>query len=188
MNKLRPTLWRTCRALANTTRLTLLRKLLFGETKPVCKLAAQTGISEQLASRHLRTLASRGLLHASQISRWVYYSAEANENVDNAVHILASLKNCFLDGITNEEIMEIVTSFTHPRRILIVARLNQTTKTFDELMVETDMSSMALFRHIKKLEKRGFIRHRKDHFELTPPRSALGMVLMQIAAKAESED
>ena len=187
MNSLRPTLWRTCRALANPTRLTLLRNLLSGKVEPVCELAARTGISEQSASTHLRALASRGLLKATQQNRWVYYSAEANESVDNASHILETLSTCFQNGMSNDDVIRITTAFTHPRRIAIVTLLNKNPMTFDELMVKGSISAMALFRHLKKLEKRGFIRQRDHHFELAPPNTLLGMLLMQIATQSGTE-
>ena len=56
MNKLHPTLWRTCRVLANKSRLRLLYLLL--ESSNLCNrnLAAMTGMSEAQTSIHLRLL------------------------------------------------------------------------------------------------------------------------------------
>lgn len=181
MKPLRPTLWRTCRAIANPARLDLLR-LLFAESESsVCALAAETGVSEQVASAHLRVLRARGMLTARPSGRWVYYVPRANPEVDNAELILQTLRTCCKKGMTNEEIVQCATAFTHKRRIGIIAALNGSPLKAEDLSHKVQVPLPSLFRHLQKLKKREMVDLQKGTYSFSYPENLLGLVLVQIA-------
>src|SRR5947208_17162889 len=70
---LRPTLLRTCRVLANHTRLRVFRFLLQQPEQTVSEVASHLNLPQSVASQYLRTLESRSLLKARRVGRWVKY-------------------------------------------------------------------------------------------------------------------
>ncbi|MCF7847489.1 MAG: metalloregulator ArsR/SmtB family transcription factor [Kiritimatiellales bacterium] len=184
MGRLRPTLWRTCRALANPMRLTLLRHLFEAHELRVCDLANKAGISEKLASNYLRILNARGLIGSRTEGRWVFYSAEANPEVDNAALILQTVRNCCHSGMTNTEIFRCATAFTHTRRIGIISQLHGQSLRIDELSIKTQIPYPSLIRHLRKLEKRGMVRQQNDRYEMSLPENMLGLTLVQIVLQS----
>jgi len=94
MSKLRPTLWRTCRAIASETRLRLFWEIFRGKDLSVSMLAHRVGISEQNASNQLRVLNARALITPYRKGMKVFYRAEANREVEYAEELLEALRNC----------------------------------------------------------------------------------------------
>ncbi len=62
ISSLRPTLWRTCRVLANRTRLKIYALLLRQPGQTVSAIAEQLKLPLPAASHYLRALEARGLL------------------------------------------------------------------------------------------------------------------------------
>lgn len=82
--RLAPTIWRTCRILANASRLQLLAAIPDNGRATVSELARRCHVPPNVASENLRLIQSRGLLRASREGRWVYYSVGADESVRHA--------------------------------------------------------------------------------------------------------
>ncbi len=158
MEKLRPTLWRTCRVLSNESRLKLLWRLMQEGEMSMTRLAQSVDLSAPSASKHLRALNSRGLIKAERRGLYLFYSAEANAGVDYASELLEALHECYLNAVSYSQIIRWATAFTHPRRIAIVRALNGTGMPTAALSIKTHISPESLFRHVKKLEKRGFVK------------------------------
>ena len=85
-------LWKTCRILANKTRLSLLRHLMKGGERCVSDLAIQGSLSEVVASQHLRMLHEHGFLQLTRESKWVFYRAEVNPAQPFAKELFSPLK------------------------------------------------------------------------------------------------
>ena len=96
MGSLNPTLWRTCRVLANEKRLLCLKAVLEQPGRSVGELAERVCISEALASELLRALQARGLIQANRQSRWVYYSPKPDPMVVDARPLLEVLRRGLL--------------------------------------------------------------------------------------------
>jgi len=181
MQPLRPTLWRTCRVLANETRLNLLRVLFSCDESTVSVLARETGISLSLASIQLRSLNARGLVSARPAGRWVFYSANPNLAVEHAGIIGNAIRERCAAGTENKSLIEMATAFTHPRRIAIARCLSEGAKTFPELLVSTHISTMALYRHLGKLAARHMMEQEDDRYLLARPKNPFGQTLLAIA-------
>src|SRR5437762_1309603 len=70
---LRPTLWRTCRVLANRTRLQIFALLVRRRSQTVSAIADRIEVPLSVASQNLRALEARGLLEVRRSGRRVYY-------------------------------------------------------------------------------------------------------------------
>ena len=181
MEKLRPTLWRTCRTLANPIRLNLLRELFSAKELSVEALATRAELSEKTAGIYLRAISARGLITARPAGRWVFYRAQANPEVDHAGTLLSIVRICCQTGMKNKEIIHCTTAFTHPRRIKIVGRLQQTAMTVEELSLATQISPPALHRHLRKLIEREMVERSNKQYILKIPDNPLGQALLQAA-------
>ena len=183
MQSMRPTLWRTCRVIANETRLNLLRALFFCEESTVSMLAGKAGISISFASSQLRALGARGLVSARSAGRWVFYTAAPNLAVEHAAVIGNAIRvSCAIDA-ENRGLIEAATAFTHPRRIVIARCLAEGEKTASELMISTHISTMALYRHLVKLTARRMVEQENNRYRLARPENVLGQTLLAIAKK-----
>jgi DNA-binding HxlR family transcriptional regulator len=181
MNKFRPTLWRTCRVIANSTRLSLLNELFKVGELHVADLARRIGTSDHNATTQLRALNARGLILSRRQKMRVIYRAEANREVDSAIKLLKALNVSFQQSLPKETVIRMATAFTHERRIEIVRALDGSKKTFYELRETTGMSAPSLSRHIRKLETRGFVIRTSERYCLARPENCLGRTLLKLA-------
>lgn len=179
---LRPTLWRTCRAIAHETRLRLLWEIFDNDSLCVSALARRINTTEHNASTQLRMLNSRGLIRPYRRKLQVFYKAEANPDVEHAKEILNALRQCRKKKVPCQAIIRQATAFTHQRRIEIVQALHSSALAPGELLKTTGMTSSALSRHFDKLEARGFVTKTGGKYTLTSPEDSFGKVLLQIAA------
>ena len=158
MKERKSALWRTCRVISNESRLKLLWRLIEVREMSMTRLAQSVGLGVANASKHLRLLQSHGLIGAEQRMRYLFYSAEANAGVDHASELLEALRACYSNAVSHSQIIRLATAFTHPRRIAIVRALNGAGMPEAALSIKTHISPESLFRHVKKLEKRGFVK------------------------------
>jgi DNA-binding transcriptional ArsR family regulator len=167
MLKLRPTFWRTCRVIANESRLKLLWAVFEEPGLCVGDLAEKTGLRPNYTSMQLRALNSRGLITQYRVDLRVLYYPEVNDSVDYAPEFLNSLRVCYERGIPLKKVISHATAFTHQRRIEIVQAMGQLKKMkFAEIQEATGMSSPALSRHLSKLSARGVVRVRRDRYRV----------------------
>jgi DNA-binding transcriptional ArsR family regulator len=154
-----PTLWRTCRVLANPLRLRCLRVVIRCPGLTVKQIAAQAGLQEAVASLYLRQLQARGLIRAERVSRWVRYAAVADTSVVHAGAVVAGMRGMFRRRMRRpDETMRVLTAFTHPRRLAILRALPACgARSAADLLSTTDMSEPALSRHLDKLERHGLL-------------------------------
>jgi len=179
--KLRPTLWRTCRVIANETRLQLLWHIFAEGELYVNQLVQRTGATRPNASNQLRALSARGLITSRREKKNVIYRAEANNGVDFATGLLEALRQCHERSVPFKTIIRQATAFTHERRIEIVWALNGKKLSFGGLRNTTGMSPAALSRHLEKLETRGFIKRTDGLYRIVLPGNPLGRTLIDIA-------
>jgi DNA-binding transcriptional ArsR family regulator len=185
MPNLSPTLWRTCRALANRKRLALLRQVIVQEPVSVEDLALRAKISVGTCSQWLRLLNSRGLLRVVRQGRWVYYSLGADSSVRQAEGVLNAIRKALqvCKNLENEEhIFHALTAYTHPRRIQIVKAVVAAGEiSVQGLSQALRISIPALYRHLHKLEDRSLISMADDRCRITQPRSGFARTLFHLA-------
>lgn len=181
---LQPTLWRTCRCLANLKRLKILQELLIRPNAPVSQVARNLGMSESAASFSLRALNARGLLSAHRVGKYVFYIVEANLSIPGCFELVAVLRQVFY-GEENAAglIFRQATAFTHPRRLEIVHALRKRPLSVRELCEFTGISRPAMMRHLRKLKGRGFIASRGGKFLLCTPADRFSKALIRLLKK-----
>jgi DNA-binding transcriptional ArsR family regulator len=185
MSNLRPTLWRTCRVIANESRLRLLWMIFDIGGLSVSQLGRAVGISDQNASIQLRLMNSRGLISPRREGMEVIYEAEPNVGIDVAPDLLDALRECHEKKVSIDGVIRAATAFTYPRRIQIVRELEKAACKPAQLEDRTGIKARALYRHLSKLEARGFIRQVQHTYSLSIPKNPLARCLLQIAVSAE---
>ncbi|MSU56772.1 MAG: metalloregulator ArsR/SmtB family transcription factor [Pedosphaera sp.] len=178
---LQPTLWRTCRVLANQTRLKILALLARSQWLTVSAVAENLDLTLAVASQSLRALESRGLLSVRRDGRRVLYGF--NRTSESAANPLAAqLRTALHRGsVSAAMIFRLATAFTHPRRVEIVRLLQTEPRTVLQMQVATGISYPAMIRHLHKLESRGFVAQRDGNFVAVEPLESLGRVLGRMA-------
>ena len=180
---LHPTLWRTCRSLANMRRLEILTELIHRSPQNVSQVASSLNMSEAVASQYLRHLNARGLIHASRSSRFVSYSARPNPTLNESARLMAALRHAIVkEDATIDHLFNQLTAFTHWRRIQIMQRLAAGECTSTELMKRTGISRIALLRHLKKLAARGYVLFdkQKGSYRCASRKDALAKTLLNL--------
>jgi ArsR family transcriptional regulator len=180
---LHPTLWRTARVLANTTRLRVLCYLLRRpQGATVTQVAERLDLKLPVASLYLRALNARGLLRTERRSRWVWYRVSPDPTLPEIDPILKALRRELRP--TDASIRQVIrdaTAFTHPRRCVIMQRLGHGAMRFGELSRSSGISPDALARHVRKLMDRRFLFQQNGRYRSAVPTTALGRTLLKIA-------
>lgn len=180
--ELRPTLWRTCRVLANRLRLRLLRELFHHPDQTVSAAASRVDIPLALASSYLRQLNARGLLQARRVGKSVYYRPFPDKSSPAPALLLNALEHTFaIEKQPIEVIFRQVTAFTHPRRLAIILALRDGGLTKQSLRMKTGMSQDALARHLAKLADRRFVVVDEFTCRCANPRGRLARTLLDLA-------
>jgi DNA-binding transcriptional ArsR family regulator len=181
---LKPTLWRTCRVLANRTRLRLLAIVIQNPGSPVSALAEAAGIHTTLGSRYLRALNARGMIRAHRCGAWVFYSAASDRSLPASGVLLAVFKRTLTpEPEAVDRAFRLLTAFTHPRRVAIVREVRNDSLRPCELRRRLRMSQPAVERHLKKLRDRGFLASGRHGYRLRRPADPLGRALLKLASE-----
>lgn len=184
LTKPRPTLWRTCRALANRRRLELLWYVTRCGPLRVGEVAHALRWPRALASQYLRALNARGLLRAERRGRYTRYRASPDPGVPHARAILQALPGSW---VAKQRFVATVfraaTGFTHPRRIVIARALSLGPLRVADLSAYTRLSPQVLRRHLDKLQRRGYVVRRGNWFACARPQTAIGRALLGLALR-----
>ena len=181
---LQPTLWRTCRVLANRKRLQILALLSRQPNQTVSMVAGDMRLSLPAASQYLRALEARGLVTCRRVGRRVEYRLSPATTENAAGEILAALRLAFRRrGQPIEALFKLATAFTHPRRIEVFRAVKSGAVTFGKLQTATHISARALSRHLAKLEARGFVKNQMDVYALTDQAHPFSRVLARLAGQ-----
>ena len=176
MNTLHPTLWRTCRVLANARRLQCLKTVLCNPGATVGQVAETCNFPVNQTSVYLRALQARGLLQSVRDSRWVRYNPQADPLVPSAGPVLAAMTRTLLkENMPVKDVIFCLTAFTHPRRLVILAVLLQKRSIpFAALSHKSNVSPCALTRHLAKLCRRNMtVKDEKECCAILSPPSPL---------------
>ncbi len=185
---LHPTLWRTCRVIANRSRLALFGLLVEQPDQPVSILAKRLCLPLSLASEYLRAMEARGLLTVRRTGRWVKYRCAPVER-RSPVYVSVSVLRAIFQKETApiEAIFHLATAFTHPRRIQIFQTLHAGACTLEQLLTATRIPIVVLPRHLRKLEARGFIARQGRLYVLVRHANSFGRELARLATLEEKE-
>jgi DNA-binding transcriptional ArsR family regulator len=178
---LQPTLWRTCRVLANRTRLKILAQLLHRPGQTVSEHAGQLKLPLPVASQYLRALEARGLLAVRRKGLRVVYQPALAAIRTPTTELVRALRRVFQHRRHPvEAIFKTATAFTHPRRIEIFKALRKENHSLAQLRTRTGISVPSLYRHLKKLEARGFVKYHEGKWGATLRSNVLGRELTRL--------
>ena len=125
--KLKPTYWRTCRALANEDRLRLFKAVVENEGRfSVRQYARLLGLQDDVASVYLRQMNARGLLGVTREHIKVFYNLNRDRSLPQAAELqkaLATYMRGNLPADWEDILVRIFKGFTHFNRLAIIARL-----------------------------------------------------------------
>ena len=179
-----PTLWRTCRVLANRKRLQILALLIRQPNQTVSAVADRISLSMPAASQYLRALEARGLLTCRRVGRRVEYRPSPGKGEGAAEEIVKALRLVFRRRAQPiEAIFNLATGFTHPRRVEVFRALTNGADSFAKLQAATKVPAPALSRHLAKLEARGFLKNEMALYVAIIHRHPFGRVLARLAQR-----
>ncbi len=179
-----PTLWRTCRVLANRKRLKTLALLIRQPSQTVSTVAERMNLSMPAASQYLRALEARGLLTCRRVGRRVEYQASPGTGEGAAEEIVKTLRLVFRRRAQPiKAIFKLATAFTHPRRVEVFRALANGANSLVKLQAATKIPARALSRHLAKLEKRGFVKTERALYAAGTHRHPFGRVLSRLACR-----
>ena len=179
---LQPTLWRTCRVLANHTRLQILELLVEQQPRTVSAVAAKLHLTLPVASQALRALEARSLLTSSRVGRRVEYRLGPGPNSESGPTLVTTVRAMLQrDAAGKESIFKLATAFTHPRRIEVFRLLQSEPRPLAQLQAASRISLRALFRHLRKLEVRGFLVRGGEKYSMVSHSHPLGRELARLA-------
>ena len=176
--QLQPTLWRTCRTIANRTRLRIPGLLFAQPGQSVSLVATHLKQPLSLISEYLRMLESRGLLEARRVGRRVTYRPGPSTGDGPSPRLVAALRLAITrEPRSIECAYRAATAFTHPRRIEIFRALLTQPQTLEQIQISTRIPVRSLLRHLSKLEARGFVASEMGIYTTTLPADAFGRTL-----------
>ena len=179
-----PTIWRTCRVLANRKRLQILALLSRQPNQTVSTVAKHMRLSLPAASQYLRALEARGLLTCRRVELRVEYQLSAATTENAAGEILTALRLVFRRRAQPiEALFKLATALTHPRRIEVFRAVKSGTDSLGKLQRATHISARALSRHLAKLEARGFVKSELEVYAVANPAHPFGRVLARLAGR-----
>jgi DNA-binding transcriptional ArsR family regulator len=180
---LQPTLWRTCRTIANRIRLKMFALLLQRPGQTVSAVAEHLSQRLSLSSEYLRALEARGLLKSRRVGRWVEYRPSPATGDGPASGLVSGLRWAFQNEPQPvETIFRLATAFSHPRRIEIFRALQTEPRNLGQIQAATRISGWALHRHLRKLEARAFVTCHLGLYAAAKRPDGLGRELARLAA------
>lgn len=188
MKKLNPTLWRTCRMLAGTTRIHLLRALHDHPGECVTELGRIVGIGESAASQDLRRIQSRGLLQAERHGVRLIYRMAADPQVASAAPLLKAIQSALamFPPERDADMATIATGLAHERRIRLVRHLLKGPLQISELHLAVCIPAHPFNVHLRTLQAGGFVKRINRKIQLAVPPHPLAKVLIQLIQQGTS--
>ena len=184
-NELKPTLWRTARALANADRLNLMRLVANAKgAKDVSELAMDAGLPVPTASIYLRALNARGLISVIRSGSFVYYGTGSDRSLPVAVAIQGAFRRLFakkeLPDDWQDILLPILNAYSNQRRELMVRILFEHSGiSFLEFHKRSGLCETSFLRHLRILVNAGIISLDSNGlYSLAKPRNSLEAIFL----------
>ncbi len=182
---LKPTLWRTARALANSDRLNLMYLVSTAKgTKGVVELAAEANLPVPTASIYLRTLNARGLISVVRSGPYVYYGTGSDRSLPVAMSIQESFRRLFArksmpTGWTGN-LLPLLRAYSNPRRESILRLLrNFQPMRYSELRKLSGLCETSFLRHLDILTAARIVESdTRGSYSLAKPKNSLAFVFL----------
>jgi DNA-binding transcriptional ArsR family regulator len=166
--------------LASLKRIRILQHVLKEPNSMVTEIALALNLPLSAASEHLRALNARGLTSAHRRGRLVRYGPGLDRSLPVARLLLRAVRRTINTRPDSSRfIFHQATAFTHPRRVQIYQALAHASMTTWQLVGRTGISRRALYRHLIKLEQRGFARYRGGLWHAAQPAAIFSRALVR---------
>ena len=183
--ELKPTLWRTARALANRDRLNLLRLVAISKGKKgVAELAAEAGLPVPTASIYLRALNARGLISVVRSGPYVYYGTGSDRSLPVAISIQKAFRKLFalkeLPADWTDRLLPLLHAYSNPRReaIVRIIAMRQPLR-YVELHMRSGICETSFLRHLGVLTAAGIVTlDPNGSYSLAKPRNSLAAAFL----------
>ena len=187
MQNLNPTLWRTCKMLAGTKRVQLLRQLQEQPGRSVSDLGKAVGVKRSDVSQELRRIQSRGLLKSRRQGVPLVYRLEADPQVSSAAPLLKAIQSALASRPPERDldICAIANGLANERRIAIVRALMVSPRTRSELQTNLNVSAPACAKHLRILLNSGFAEEQNQLIHFRVPAHPLARALAKLIAPAK---
>jgi len=165
------------RALANETRIRVLRLLAATGESRVTELAKAIRLRPNAVSAHLKVLAAAGLVWRRRSGRNVWYRLAddptrpiVHDVIDMLRFVFARVAETVLSSIAQADqshspdfsdatLFRIFTAYTHPRRLQLIRYLAETSPAWPhDIAAALQMCLPSCYQHIEKLERRELVR------------------------------
>ncbi len=186
--KLKPTYWRTCRALANEDRLRLFKAVAENDGRlSVRDYARMLGLQEDVASVYLRHMNSRGLLGVSRHHIKVMYNVKTDRSLPQS----AELQKVLLSYVRNDppagwedSLVRLFKGFTHFNRLAMIIRLAEGEATLEDLNKSVGTMVKSLYHHMRFLYGAGLVEEHRlakglHVYRLKPQTNPVARVLLK---------
>ncbi|MBR3823449.1 MAG: transcriptional regulator [Kiritimatiellae bacterium] len=184
-NELKPTLWRTARALANSCRLNLMRLVANAKgAKGVCELATEANLSVSATSTYLRALNARGLISVIRSGSFVYYGTGSDRSLPIAVAIQGAFRRLFakkeLPDDWQDILMPILNAYSNQRRESMVRILSEHNRiSYLEFHKRSGLCETSFLRHLRILANAGIVSLDSNGlYSLAKPRNSLEAIFL----------
>ena len=159
MDKLNPTLWRTCRVLAGRTRIRLLRQIFEHPGQSVSEMARHAGVGQSDASQELRRLQSRGLLHRELQGARVVFRPLPDPQVPTAAPLLKALQSAMqqFGPKRDDTICRLAAALAHDRRVRMARLLRSGPVSLSDLAKNTGIPLSGLRHHLRPMQEAGWL-------------------------------
>ena len=191
-NDLRPTVWRTARALSNVNRLRLLREVWKSKGRlSVTELAERLGMAVSTTSQYLRALNARGLISVGRSRSYVYYADGKDRSLPEAQVIQNAFSNLFsqrrLPCGWEKPLLAVIRAYSHFRRVDIIRCLaSRGCESFSGISHATSIPKMSLARHMRVLTCACVVNNTNGVYSLCAPHGEVAAALFRIAAAGTS--
>lgn len=190
-SELRPTLWRTARALDNADRLNLMRLVVEAKGKKgVVELAAEANLPVPTASVYLRALNARGLISVVRSGPYVYYGTSPDRSLPVAVRIqkyfVGMSMTTWRSGDWASTLLPMLRAYANPRREAMVRVLGEgKSLRYAEYKKLSGLCETSFLRHLEILVTGGVVmRDSLGTYLLTqPPAGSLSAVFLDAACR-----
>ena len=184
-SEIKPTLWRTARALANPCRLNLMRLVANAKgAKGVCELATEANLSVSATSTYLRALNARGLISVIRSGSFVYYGTGSDRSLPIAVAIQGAFRRLFakrkLPDDWQDILLPILNAYSNQRRESMVRILSEYSGiSFLEFHKRSGLCETSFLRHLRILVNAGIVSLDSNGlYSLAKPRNSLEAIFL----------
>ena len=183
--QLKPTLWRTARALANPDRLNLMRLVSVAKGKKgVSDIADEAGLPPPTASMYLRALNARGLISVVRSGPFVYYGTSSDRSLPVAAGIQMLFRRLFarkeLPKDWTDRLIPVLIAYSNPRRESMIRILATCSPVgYAEFLARSGICESSFLRHLDVLLKaRVAVRNPQGEYLIAKPKNSQEAVFL----------